>query len=62
MKVPKKDIQQSTRGVLRNVILERRKMAAIREQNKSIEENKEDSDVEIDIEKIEEKDDMWRPW
>lgn len=60
MKVPKKDVPQNTRGVLRNVILERRKLAAIREQSQNNE--KDDSDIEIDIEKIEDKDDMWRPW
>lgn len=62
--------KQDMKGVLRNVILERRKLAAIRQQNNylnnfnNVNNNRDssESDVEIDIENDDDKDDMWRPW
>lgn len=49
---------QNAKGVLRNVILERRKMAGLHERMLD-----EESENEIDVERVEDKgDDMWRPW
>lgn len=67
MQVPPKNSPSNARGVLRNVILERQSKAAnfkrIQEQNRKIFQQDVDmeSDVEIDIEKIDNRD-MWRPW
>lgn len=66
MQVPKRDgsTGQSARGVLRNIILERQSKAAKKhelKQNKFSKEENCDSDMEIDIENVDDKD-MWRPW
>lgn len=72
MQVPGKNnncaVPQNTRGVLRNVILERQSKAAnfkrIQEENRKIFQHEDvemESDVEIDIEKVDNRD-MWRPW
>lgn len=70
MQVPPKI--NETRNALRNAILERRKnneISSIRpnvivdnRREKFNEKNQMDEDEEIDIEKVEEGDNMWRPW